>query len=95
MILEVADLRVRAGEAAAFETTFARAQAIISSMPGYLGHELQRCVEDGQRYVLLVRWRSVEDHAEGFRGSAEYAQWKALLHPFYEAASVAHFERVG
>lgn len=95
MILEVADLRVREGEADAFEATFAQAQAIISSMPGYLGHELQRCVEDGQRYVLLVRWRSVEDHVEGFRGSGEYAQWKALLHRFYEAASVAHFERVG
>lgn len=95
MILEVADLRVRRGEAQAYEAAFAQAQRIISAMPGYLGHELQRCMEDPGRYILLVRWRSVDDHTEGFRGSPDYEQWKSLLHPFYETTSVAHFERVG
>jgi heme-degrading monooxygenase HmoA len=33
---------------------------------------------------LLVRWRRLEDHTEGFRGSRAYQRWKALLHPFYE-----------
>ena len=62
MILEVAMLSVRAGEGKAFEAAFAEAQGITASMPGYVGHELQRCLEVADRYVLLVGWRSVEDH---------------------------------
>lgn len=39
MILEVAILDVKAGQAEAFETTFSEAQGIISSMKGYVSHE--------------------------------------------------------
>ena len=95
MILELADIEIAPGNAEAFEAAFARAQALLSAMPGYLQHELQRGVEQPERYVLLVRWRSLEDHTEGFRGSPEYQQWRELLHPFFERVSVAHFERAG
>ena len=53
-------------------------------MPGYGGHELRRCLEDDHRFLLLVRWDSVESHAVGFRQSAEYQEWKRLLHHFYD-----------
>jgi heme-degrading monooxygenase HmoA len=87
---------VKPGQCDAFEAAFAEAAPIIASMPGYLGHELQRCVEDEQRYLLLVRWRSLEDHTVGFRGSAKYAQWKALLHHFYDPfPTVAHYRACG
>ncbi len=84
MILELAILDVRPGQEADFETAFREAQEIIRSMPGYRSHELGRCVEKASRYVLLVRWERLEDHTEGFRGSAEYQRWRALLHHFYE-----------
>lgn len=92
MILEIAMLSVRPGLAAEFETAFAEASSIIASMPGYLGHSLQRCLEADHRYALLVRWRRLEDHTEGFRGSAEYQRWRALLHHFYDPfPAVEHF----
>lgn len=95
MVLEVAILDVRPGESAAFEAAFAEAQAIIASMPGYLSHQLQRCIENGDRYILLVEWRTLEAHTEGFRGSAEYQRWKALLHHFYDPfPTVEHYRRV-
>jgi heme-degrading monooxygenase HmoA len=95
MILEIAPLQVRAGQSPAFEDTFRTAQAIISSMPGYLSHELQRCLEHEDRYVLLVRWRTLEDHQVGFRQSAGYQDWKALLHHFYDPfPTVLHYEAV-
>lgn len=83
-VLEVAILHVIPGEQAAFEAAFGKAQDIIASMDGYLGNELQRCLEQPNQYVLLVRWRTLEDHTIGFRQSAEYGQWKALLHHFYD-----------
>jgi heme-degrading monooxygenase HmoA len=51
MILEVATLQIKPGQTAAFEAAFAQAQKIIASMYGYLGHELQHCLEDGHQYV--------------------------------------------
>ncbi|HEV6963886.1 antibiotic biosynthesis monooxygenase [Roseateles sp.] len=93
MILEIASLQVRPGQAAAFEAAFLQAQAIIASMPGYLGHELQRCLERDDHYMLLVRWRSVQDHEVGFRSSPQYQQWRALLHHFYDPfPTVLHYE---
>ena len=95
MILEVALLNVRPGQAAAFERAFGEAQAIIASMPGYLSHELRRCLEVENKYVLLVRWRKLEDHTVGFRQSAEYQQWRKLLHHFYDPfPTVEHYETV-
>jgi heme-degrading monooxygenase HmoA len=84
MILEVAMLPVIAGKNEEFEAAFRKASSIISSMKGYISHELQTCMEDGNKYLLLVRWESLEDHTVGFRGSAEYQEWRQLLHHFYD-----------
>lgn len=95
MILEHAILTVRAGDGAAFEAAFAEASALIARQPGYLRHELQRCLEVPDRYLLLVWWRRLEDHTEGFRRSADYADWRRLLHHFYAPfPTVQHYQRV-
>jgi heme-degrading monooxygenase HmoA len=93
MILEIAMLDVRPGQEADFERAFAQASAIIASIPGYMSHELQRCLENRSRYALLVRWETLEDHTMGFRESPRYEEWKALLHHFYDPFPVVeHFE---
>lgn len=84
MILEVAILQIKSGLTATFETSFKEASSIISSMKGYIDHELQNCIEDDHKYILLVRWEQLEDHTIGFRGSSEYQEWKRLLHHFYD-----------
>jgi heme-degrading monooxygenase HmoA len=95
MILEAATLEVKPGQSKAFEAAFSEAQAIISSMPGYLSHELQRCLEAEGRYLLLVRWQSVAAHEDGFRKSPRYQEWKRLLHHFYDPfPTVLHYEQV-
>jgi heme-degrading monooxygenase HmoA len=91
-VLEVAVLDVRPGQAAAFREAFARAEHIIASMPGYGRHELRSCVENDHRFLLLVWWDSVDSHARGFRGSPQYAEWKRLLHHFYDPfPTVEHY----
>ena len=96
MILEVALLDVLPDGTDEFEKAFAEASEIISSARGYLSHELQRCVEEPERYILLGRWDTLEDHTEGFRGSAAYGEWKRLLHRFYDPLpTVERFEPVG
>ena len=94
MILEVAILNVRPGQCAAFELSFAEAQAIISSIHGYVSHQLQRCIEDPNKYVLLVQWNRLEDHTIGFRESPEYQNWSRKLHHYEPFPTVEHFEVV-
>jgi heme-degrading monooxygenase HmoA len=95
MILESAVLDVRPHQTKEFEAAFREAQRILRASPGYLSHELQRCIETPNRYLLLVRWRSLEDHTVGFRQSAPYQRWKALLHHFYDPFPlVEHYETI-
>jgi heme-degrading monooxygenase HmoA len=92
-ILEVAILDIKPGQEADFEAAFAQASSIISSMDGYISHELQHCIEKGNRYLLFVRWKTLEAHTVGFRGSEKYQEWRKLLHHFYDPFPVVeHYE---
>jgi heme-degrading monooxygenase HmoA len=94
-ILEIAPLHIRTGESGEFEAAFLTAQHIIASTPGYLGHELRRCLERPDEYVLIVQWESLAAHESGFRKSPGYQEWKRLLHHFYEPFPVvSHYESV-
>ncbi|HVH29604.1 MAG TPA: antibiotic biosynthesis monooxygenase, partial [Vicinamibacterales bacterium] len=74
---------------------FGEAKGIIASMPGFVSLDLQRCVEQANRYALLVQWSTLEDHTVGFRQSAQYQRWRALLHHFYDPfPQVEHYRRV-
>ena len=93
MILESAVLDVKLDQTSQFEAAFRQAERIIAASPGYLSHELRRCLEKPNRYLLLVRWRTLKDHTEGFRKSAPYQEWKRLLHHFYDPfPTVEHYE---
>ncbi len=95
MITEIAVLNIRANENAMFETAFNKAQSIISSMNGYIIHELLKCLETEDKYLLIVRWQTLEDHTVGFRKSDEYNEWKKLLHHFYEPfPDVEHYKKI-
>ncbi len=95
MILEVAVLNIISGKQLDFENSFAQAQRIISSMKGYISHELQKCIENDHQYILLVKWETLEDHTIGFRNSDDYQEWKALLHHFYDPfPTVEHYTMV-
>lgn len=95
MILEHALLHVTTARSEEFETAFAHAKSIISAMPGFVTLSLSRGVEQPGVYLLLVEWETLEAHTEGFRGSAEYQEWKALLHHFYDPFPVVeHFSPV-
>ncbi|WP_409300683.1 antibiotic biosynthesis monooxygenase family protein [Peribacillus sp. SCS-155] len=95
MILEAVMVQVKKGMEAEYEESFRRASGIISSMTGYISHELQRCLEVQGKYLLLVKWETLENHTIGFRKSKEYQEWKKQLHHFYDPfPAVEHFENL-
>ncbi len=95
MILELAMLNVKIGQERQFELDFALAGQYISSINGYIRHSLRRCLEQNNKYILLVDWENLEDHTIGFRQSPQYLEWKRLLHHYYDPfPTVEHYELV-
>ncbi len=95
MILEVALLFVKQGEEKQFETDFKAAGKYISSIKGYVGHSLRKCVEQSNKYILLADWEELENHTIGFRESAQYLEWKKMLHHYYDPFPVVeHYETI-
>ena len=92
MVLEVAVLDIKPGQNAQFEAAMAQAATLIASIPWYVSHEVQKCIEQPQRYLLLARWDTLEAHTVGFRQSPQYQEWKKLLHHFYDPfPTVEHY----
>ncbi len=95
MILEAGMLSVKTGQGKEFELAFAGASPIIASMHGYIRHDLHRCLELPDHYLLLVWWDRLEDHTVGFRGSEQYQEWRKRLHHFYDPfPTIEHFTQV-
>ena len=94
-VLEHAVLPVRPGQSEAFERALEQALPLVEGIPGCRGVHVSRSLESPDTYLLLIGWDSVEAHTVGFRGSAQYARWRELLHHFYEPfPSVEHYVAV-
>ena len=96
MILELADIRITPGENAEFDAAIERGvETVISKAKGFLGYQVQRGIESPERYVLLIRWQTLANHTVDFRESPAFAQWRAIVGPFFaQPPQVEHFELV-
>ena len=96
MILESADIRIQPGQNAAFEEAIQRALTTVAvQAAGMQGYSVTRGVESPERYVLQIFWATLEDHTVGFRESPLFAEWRAIVGPFFAAPPVVeHFELV-
>ena len=96
MILEVADIQIPPGRQAAFEEAITRGVlTVISQAKGFKGYKVNHCVESPARYLLMIYWDTLEDHTVGFRQSPAFAEWRAIVGPFFASPPhVEHFELV-
>jgi heme-degrading monooxygenase HmoA len=95
MILEAATLNIAPERKREFEAAFVEARKIIAAMPGFISVQLQRGIETDGRYLLLVQWRSVEDHTVGFRQSPQFLRWRELIGPhFASPPTVEHYDLI-
>lgn len=93
MILEVADIRIRAGQQAAFDAAIRRGvDTVIAHARGFRGYKINKGIESPERYLLMIFWETLENHTVDFRGSAAFADWRAIVGPFFaQPPQVEHF----
>jgi heme-degrading monooxygenase HmoA len=96
MILEIADIRIKSGQQAAFENAVQTALTMVfPKAEGFMRHSFHRCMESPDRYVLQLTWETLEHHTVGFRGSPLFTQWRAMVGEFFaQPPRVEHFEPV-
>lgn len=96
MILEIADIRIKTGQQIEFETAVKFAlTSIFPKAKGFREHKFHRCIESPDRYVLQLTWDTLADHTVGFRGSALFVEWRAMVGGFFaHPPHVEHFELV-
>ena len=94
MILELADIRIQPGQQAAFDEAIERGlRTVIANAKGFQGFKVNKGVESPERYILQIFWDTLEDHTVGFRQSPSFADWRAIVGPFFAAPPVVeHFE---
>ncbi len=97
MILEHADIRIDPSQASAFEEAILRGvNTVIAHARGFKGYKVNRSIESPGRYLLMIYWDTLEDHTVGFRGSEAFAQWRAIVGPFFaQPPVVEHLALVG
>lgn len=95
MVLESAELLIKAGMEAEFEAGVRQAAPLFQRARGCEGMQLQRGIENPRAYRLLVRWQTLEDHTVHFRGSEDFQAWRGLVgHCFEGAPVVTHLDTV-
>lgn len=95
MVLEVALIEVFPGQEDMFSAAYKLGHPILAGTPGCRSVRMTRGVESPSRFVLLVEWDSVEAHIDNFRGTERFAQWRALIGPYFaNPPLVEHFTDV-
>src|SRR6186713_2187142 len=96
MILEIADIRVKAESASEFTAAIKRgAETVIANAKGFAGYKVNHSIESPDRFVLMIYWQTLEDHTVGFRQSPAFQEWRAIVGPFFaQPPFVEHFELV-
>ena len=94
MILEHADIRIHTGQQTAFDEAIQRGiNTVISKAKGFQGYKVNKSIENPERYVLQIFWETLENHTVDFRESPAFAEWRAIVGPFFAAPPVVeHFE---
>ena len=97
MILEVADIRIAPGQQAAFDEAIQRGvTTVVAQAKGYRGWKVNQGIESPERYLLMIFWDTLEDHMAGFRQGPLFAQWRAIVGPFFaQPPVVEHFTLLG
>jgi heme-degrading monooxygenase HmoA len=95
MVLEVAEINVRAGAEAEFIAAYQQAHDILASTPGCQSVRMTQGIETSNRFVLLVQWDSVAAHEENFRQTDRFTSWRGLIGPYFATPpNVEHFADV-
>lgn len=96
-VIESAIMSIQPGREADFLAALAQAEAtVLARSPGFVRLGVHRGIERPSTFLLTLAWRTLEDHTEVFRGGELFAEWRALIGPYFaEPPQVEHWQVLG
>ncbi|MFJ5550687.1 MULTISPECIES: putative quinol monooxygenase [unclassified Streptomyces] len=77
--------RIALDDRQAFEDAYREAAKSLAAAPECIDYELARCDEEPERYILRIRWTSVEAHLQGFRRGEHFPGFFSAIRPYVTA----------
>lgn len=91
-VMEIAEFTAQPGQGDAFAAGLAQGIEVIRSAEGCLSAEWHRAIENPEEFVLLVRWRAIEDHLVTFRQGPLFPAYRQpIAGLFVDAPRVRHY----
>ena len=92
MLLERSEISVRLGTEQEFLTVMQdKGVPILTSFPGVLNVDLGQGVENSDKFLFLVEWKSLDDHA-AFNQHEVHDTFLALFAPYAVGGAMEHFQ---
>ncbi len=93
MIVEYIRYTIPDEKASAFIAAYDEAAQPLLASPNCLGYDVTRCSEDPTKFTVRIHWDSAEGHLKGFRGGPQFAEFFALVKPFFdEIEEMRHYD---
>jgi hemoglobin len=90
MITEYIRYRIDPDIAPNFEAAYVAAAESLDTSPHCVDYELARSHEEPDRYILRIRWDSLDGHLTGFRSSAHFRAFFSHVAPYVAAIEEMH-----
>jgi heme-degrading monooxygenase HmoA len=91
MLVERSEIQVKKGLEDAFAAVMNdQAVPFLAALPGVMSVQYGRGVENGDKFILLVAWNTMESHVAFTKDSA-FPGFRALLMPFSVGGAMEHF----
>jgi quinol monooxygenase YgiN len=92
MIHEVAIFTAVEGKADELGPAILRGLEVIRQHPACISARVERCIEQPDRYMLVVAWTSLEAHMQDFRGGPLLPLWRSHITGLHDGnPSVLHY----
>src|SRR5215467_1224005 len=93
MIVEYTRYRIAESRGAAFLDAYKQASRFLQESPYCVTFDLSQCVEERDRYILRIVWKSIEEHLQGFRKEPGFQPFFQLVKPFFDGIEeMQHYE---
>jgi quinol monooxygenase YgiN len=79
MVIEIATFTAATGKEDELGAGILRGLEVIRKHPECISANVTRCVEQPQRYMVRVKWTSLEAHTVDFRGGPLFPQWRGNI----------------
>jgi quinol monooxygenase YgiN len=95
MIIEHAELNIAPERVDEFQGVLSDAARVVRQAAGFRWIEFHRSIETPSVFMIRIGWDTLSDHLDGFRGSRLFAQWRAVIAPYFdEPPRVEHYSPV-